>query len=312
MRSSSHALALGRHRIGAYTAPVAMVLPLLDLVQRWRVQPDDLLRGAGLSFSELEDPLARLEMRTVVRLFENARLLTGEPALGYYLAPQKRVSMFGHIGFVAQSARTVGEVLALGAEVRPPRVLRSDLRIADAGQLGLALSRGAHVARRRARRHSHQRPDGATDHPDISHRDQRSVPHRVRLPEPAYYARFAHMAPNTHFGQPFNRVEVSQRTLDLPVVTADSTALRVARKVCERALEELGDDTEWIEQVRRAIPRAEGGFRRVDQVAELLHVSPRTMKRRLELDGSSYSSSSIASGSTQPCSSCIPRASRST
>jgi hypothetical protein len=102
-----------------HSAPVATVLPLLDLVQRWRVTPTELLAATGLSQSDVEDPLERLELSTIVRLFENARSLTGEPDLGYYLALQKRVSMFGYIGFVAQSARTIGEVLTLALKYAP-------------------------------------------------------------------------------------------------------------------------------------------------------------------------------------------------
>jgi AraC-like DNA-binding protein len=278
------------NRVGhTFTAPVAVVLPLLDLVQRWRVRPSDLLAMSGLSQADVEDPLQRLEMSAIVRMFESARTLTGEPGLGYYLALQKRVSMFGYIGFVAQSAKTIREVLALALKYAPLVSSAVTFELQLDGRAGWLLAE-EHV------------PLGSvrdvilisimlglqTIRASLTGSTGR---HRIELafPEPDYYPRFAHIAPNTAFGQPFNRIAVDRRTLDLPIVTADPTALRVARQVCEHALEELGFDADLVNRVRRALPRTDGGFRDIDEVAALLGTSPRSLKRHLALEGASYS-----------------------
>jgi AraC-like DNA-binding protein len=78
-------------------------------------------------------------------------------------------------------------------------------------------------------------------------------------------------------------------SLDHPVVTADATALQLARQLCERALDELGFDAGLVDRVRRFIPSDQAGFRSLEQVATLVHLSPRTLKRRLAAQGVSFS-----------------------
>jgi AraC-like DNA-binding protein len=243
----------------------------------------------GISQADVEDPLRRLDLPTIVRLFENARSLTAEPGLGYYLALQKRVSMYGYIGFVAQSARTVGEVLTLALRYAPlvSSALTFELQLERTSgwllveehvSLGsvrdvilISIMLGLQTIRASL--------TGSTGRQRVE----------LAFPEPSYYSRFAHIAPDTVFGQPLNRIAIDRRTLDLPIVTADATALSVARQMCEQAIEELGFDTELAQQVRRFLPRDGDGFRGMEEVAALLRTSPRTLKRRLAIDGLSFS-----------------------
>jgi AraC-like DNA-binding protein len=279
-----------KERIGhTHTAPVAVILPMLDLVQRWDVRPSELLAATSLSRTDVEDPLGRLEFPTIVRLFENARALTGEPGLGYYLALQKRVSMFGYIGFVAQSARTIGEVLTLALQYAPlvSCALTFELRL-DGRAGWLIVDERAPLGSVRDVILISIMLGLQTIRASLTGSTGRQ-PLELAFPEPPYYPRFAHIAPHTAFGQPLNRIAVDRATLDLPIVTADPTALRVARQVCEQAIEELGFDTEFVHQVRRALPRSDGGFRNIDEVAALLRTSSRTLKRRLALEDVSYS-----------------------
>jgi AraC-like DNA-binding protein len=69
---------------------------------------------------------------------------------------------------------------------------------------------------------------------------------------------------------------------------ADRAALNLARQACERDLEALGFDGQIGERVRRALPTGEG-FRTLPEVAAALHVSPRTLTRRLLAKGLSFS-----------------------
>jgi len=110
------------------------------------------------------------------------------------------------------------------------------------------------------------------------------------FPEPAYYPRFRHLSPNARFGQPVSRMVFNSETLDSPIVSADATGLSLARSLCERQLEELGFDAELVDRVRRVVAEAEGGFRSLEEVASLIHLSTPTLKRKLAAQGASFSS----------------------
>jgi AraC-like DNA-binding protein len=272
-----------------HTVPVAVALPVLELVRRWHVQPTDLLSAAGLTPSDVEDPLARMDVTTLCQLLENARTLTGEPGIGYYLGLHKRVSMFGYLGFVAQSARTLREALALTVKYAPlvSSSLSLELQL-DSRSSWLVIEEQASFGSARdisliSTMLGLQTIRGTlTGHRPLARLE-------FAFEQPEYYPRFAHVAPDTAFGQPFNRIAIDPRTLDLPIVSADPTALQVVRRLCERELDELGFDTELVERVRQALPRRDGGYRSLEEVAAALHVSPRTLKRRLGSENASFS-----------------------
>jgi AraC-like DNA-binding protein len=268
---------------------MSLVQQLIELVKRWHVPASELLSVIGVSESALENPLSRLPVATMCELLNHARLLTGEPGLGYYLGLQKRVSVYGYVGFAALSASSLREVVELAARF---------------GRLfSTALTIDLHVEARTASLYFEEQANlGAVR--DIvlisllfglqtigSALTGQEAPVLVDLaiPRPAYQPRFAHLAPDLRFGQPFNRLVLDAATLDLPIVTADPMALRVARALCERSLEGLGYDIELVERVRRLLASDEDGYRSLEQVAARMHLSSRTLKRRLAFQEVSFS-----------------------
>lgn len=279
-----------RHTDGAgHTVPIALALQLVELLKRWHIPQGELLSGVGLAADALTDPLARLPSTTMHDLLERARLLTGEPGLGYYLGLQKRVSLYGYLGFAALSAPSVRQALELAVKFGPifSTALKIDLQI-DSGVASLSVQ-------------EHTDFGGIRDIVLISlmlglqiigcaltGRDEHGTVD-FAMPEPEYQARFAHLARGWRFGQPTTRLLLDETSLDAPIVTGDPSALALARTLCERSLEELGFDAGLSDRVRRLV-RAETGFRSLEQVAPLVHLSPRTLKRRLAAQGVSFSS----------------------
>jgi AraC-like DNA-binding protein len=276
-------------RNAEHTVPVSLAAQLVGFVERWHIPADELLEGSGLAEATLQDPLRRLPATTMNALLERARLLTGEPGLGYYLALQKRVSTYGYLGFAAASASSVREALELAVKYAPvfstalSVELRTDgrhayLKVGENADLGAArdivlisMMLGLQTI---AGTLTGQRQSGSAD---------------VAIPEPNYNARFVHLVPNWRWGQPANRVIIDAAVLDAPVVTADPVSLQLARTLCERALDELGYDAGLVPRVNRALVREQGGFRSLEDVAELLHLSERTLKRRLAAQGFTFS-----------------------
>jgi hypothetical protein len=92
--------------------PGIYVLDVVNLARRWKVRPDALFAGTGLTEESLRDPGARVSLATCTRIVECAQELTGEPALALYQGMQMKVSSHGFLGFAAMTASTVREALA--------------------------------------------------------------------------------------------------------------------------------------------------------------------------------------------------------
>ncbi|HET8933096.1 MAG TPA: AraC family transcriptional regulator [Polyangiales bacterium] len=268
--------------------PGSQVLQLLELLQHWRIDAGELLKDTGLSASGLEEPNARIPLPLYNHLISRARRLTGEPALGIFMGLQRRVSMYGFLGFAAMSAATLGEVLELAVRFSPTVSTAIKLSLHNEGELTalrveeccdpgecrdvavFALIIGMGQMGRA-----------------LTGRDVAGEAH-LAIPRPDYADRFSELLIRMRFDQPVTQLVFESKALQLPLVTPDRAGLRLAREQCERALRDLGLDGGIIERVRSlmATPR---GMLSLEEVAARLRMSARTLKRRLAAQGSSFS-----------------------
>lgn len=275
-----------------HSVPAAYAEQLVQLVRRWGVTAQDLLSGTALSETDLHDPQGRLPLETFGALIERARTLTGEPGLGFYLGLQKRVSMYGYLGFAAMSAGSLREALELFVRFTPALTTSISLGLQVEGRVAslvvrehadMGLSRDVALTSLMVG----MRQIGRA----LTGRELEGERADVALVEPPYFHRFKHLMPNTRFAQPVSQVVFDASYLDFSLVHADRAALRLAREQCERALDALGYEGDLLERTRRAISGSDAeGFRSLEGVATHLAVSPRTLKRKLAALGTSFSS----------------------
>jgi AraC-like DNA-binding protein len=71
---------------------------------------------------------------------------------------------------------------------------------------------------------------------------------------------------------------------------ADPAALQLARRQCERQLDAVSASGRLVKTVRRLLWDREGGVREPHEIAKAVHLSPRTLRRKLAMHGSSLSS----------------------
>lgn len=280
--------------------PAVHVHHLVELVGRWQVGREELLHGLGIDEAALDDPGTRIPMPTVIRLTERAKALTGEPGLGFYLGMKMRISVHGYLGFAAMSAGTLREAAQLAARFAPTRTTAIALRLhEEGGSASLVIEERAPLGAARdvlifalavglwqcGCALTGQVLRGSID---------------VSFPEPEYFHRFAAAAPGgVRFGQPCNQLLIAPGALDLPLTMADKVALRLAREQCERELDALGQGGKLSGRARSLLARSlettpregdgEGGVPSIDEMARRLHVSERTLKRRLAAEGTTYS-----------------------
>jgi AraC-like DNA-binding protein len=276
-----------------HSVPAAYAGQLIELAKRWGVTAADLLAGSGVSEADAHDPYGRLALPTFSALSERARLLTGEPGLGFYLGLQKRISMYGYLGFAAMSASTLRDALDMFVRFTPTLTTAVSLELEVRGPLAsLVVHEFADLGSTHDMALTSllvgMQPLGRM----LTNRDLKGEYTDVALPEPPYFHRFKALVPEMRFDQPVTQIVFDARYLDLPLAQSNPSALQLARDQCERALDALGYDGNLLERARRAI--STGGqketFRSLDEVAATLCVSPRTLKRRLGTYGVTFSS----------------------
>jgi AraC-like DNA-binding protein len=288
MTTTTMAVWEGSERWAQHRMPGAHALQLVRLVVRWQVSPSELLEGFDVSEAGLAQPGATLPLRTAVALFDRARTLTQEPGLGFYLGLSKRPSGYGYAGFACMSAESFGQAVDLAIRFAPVLTTAISLRLerhgglaslvvdehTDAGSVRDMLLTSALVGLRQV----------STD--ITAGRLKASID--LLIPRPAYYERFASLVPMVRFGQSANRLVFDASALALPLTMSDPAAVCLAGEQCERVLEDRGPEGTLLSCVRRALVGREG-FRSLRHVATDLHMSSRTLTRRLADQRTSFS-----------------------
>ncbi|MGQ0507607.1 MAG: AraC family transcriptional regulator [Myxococcaceae bacterium] len=278
-------------RLSEHSLPAVHAGHLVELTRRWGVTPPQLLGPLNIDPAQLSEPHARMGFDTLQALVERARVLTGERGLGIYLGLAMRISWHGHLGFAAMTAGTVRQALDLVSRFLPTRTTALGMRVHEEPKSKLAalvleenvpfgvmqdalvfflLIGVAHLA------------SALTEHEPTGVLD-------VAFEEPAYFARFKDAVKiPVRFGQPQHQLVFDAAVLDLPLRMADAAALRLATEQCERELAALGFIGKVASRVQAALERPAGGFHALDEVAKALHLSERTLKRKLAAEGTSY------------------------
>jgi AraC-like DNA-binding protein len=268
----------------------AHALQLAEVVARWGITPEELLQGSGLDVAAMSDPRMRVPLPVLGGIVARAKQLTGEPGLGFHLGLQMRISSHGYLGFAAMSSPTLRGALDVAVRFLPTRTDALAMRIVEGdGEVSIVLDEleclgdAADVLILSLVIGLNRIAEGLTGQRILDRAD-------IAFAEPAYVERFQHLVKGRiRFGQPVHRLVLPAATLDLPLVQADASALRLAREQCERELTELGDDGQIVRRLRALLVKPDGGFRTLSEVAAILHLSSRTLKRRLARDGTDFS-----------------------
>ena len=269
--------------------PAGLVLQLVELVKRWGVAPDDVLAGTGLDEIDVREPQARIPFLSYLAIVDRARTLTGEPGLGFCWGLQMRVSAFGYLGFATLSAATLREAIELVIQFAPLISTATSLSLEIDGKVA-ALTLEEHADFGSVRDVVVlARLTGLWKIAQLVTGRQFEARAEIGFPEPRYHARFAHLVPRVVYGARVTRALLDTETLDLPLLMADPAALRLARRECERQLEAVSAGGRLVKTVRRLLWDRAGCVREPDEIAKAVHLSPRTLRRKLAVHGSSLS-----------------------
>jgi AraC-like DNA-binding protein len=273
----------------SYDIPTAYLAELVRVVERYGVHREALLDGVIVDPAQLDDPSARISLPEASHLVGRAVELTGDRALALSMGLQMQVSSHGYLGFAAMTARTVREALDLACRFAPLRFPALSLEV-ESGELEAALILEERIDFGAAREFVLVTlAVGFTRMAQALLGKAVEGHAELRIPEPSYFEEIRHMIPGTvRFDATTNRLVFARSILDEPIVTANPAAMNLAREQCERELAEMSRKHTYAQRVREAA-MGESGFLGLEDVARRLATSPRTLKRRLAMEGTTFS-----------------------
>jgi len=278
--------------------PVSYVQILLEIVQERGIEAARLFAQSRLPISILTVPDGRVTPRQWSRLVFDAIRLTDDEGLGCEYGLRLRPTAHGVLGFALMSCATLGQAVALAATFSTMRL--RDYRVtlsARDDQTIIALSE-THPIDARAeylpvlRRFFHECLLFGMIEAGRALTGQMSAEIEIWVDwlEPAYHARYRDRLPTMHFGHTACEVHFPSSAMQLPLPMADPMAFQQALAQCEqeriRYAQTIDDLIGRVKAELILVPQR--GYPDLATIAEHLHMSERTLKRRLHRLGSSY------------------------
>ena len=264
--------------------PGANIRDLVALCARWNVAPEAVLAGLPIRFEELADPRARVPLRVCEAICARAHELTREPALAFHLGLEMRVSSHGFLGFAAMTANNAREAIELACRFASTRTSAIGLALFVEGDTAsivieertpLGGIRELAVVALIVGFWQLGRQLTGTMLDGIGECAFAAPPYAGKLP----------LAGRLRFDQPVHRMVFDSSILALPLTTADAVAKQLAREQCERELAALAEGlANRIRVLLSTRPELA-----LEDVAKVVHASPRTLKRRLAEESTTFS-----------------------
>jgi AraC-like DNA-binding protein len=256
------------------------------------LDPEPLLKRAGITAEEVADPTTRFAVRSQIRFLELASDRLRDDLLGFHLARDFEPRELGLLHYVVVSAPRVDEALA--------RMARFSALVHDGMQIELALGRELRIGleyvgvSRRSDRH--QAECWITALLDLVRRltGRREVPRVARFLHergtvPGELAR--HFGCPVEFGAGADELVFEGAVATLPVVSADPYLSRLLLRFSEEALRdrprERGSFRTAVENA--IVPELPHGEVQADRIARRLGMSRRTFARKLAAEGVTFS-----------------------
>lgn len=276
------------------TIPVAYLQLLVEILADRGIAGARLLAGMPDAARLLAHPDERMSATQWTRLVLRALELTGDPALGYEYGLRMRPTVHGVLGYATMTCTTMRQAMEISARYTRVRQAHFSMQLEDGeGHTLLVLRERYPIPVLRSFFVENILLGLVRGQAVLLGREPTEIP-GVEIwfdwPEPEWHAAQAHRLPPVRFAQPVNAIRLSAAALAMPPVLADPHASRQAIDLCERELAQAADfDAGFGARVRAAlVPRRHGGYPQLEDVADRLAISGRTLKRRLQQEGTSF------------------------
>jgi len=273
--------------------PIAKITTILEQLRDEGVPVERALRGTGIAESAIYSTKSRVSLSQVVECYRNALRLSGDPQFAYHAGQRFHVSTYGMYGFAMLSSTDFRQTMRFamayhqlatpladdcfieenGSGIWTTTPLAHPLVDADLYRYIVELQCGIKIS-------LHRDIMGPSFTP-------REIHFNFRPPgKPEDYSKVFECP--VLFGQPKNQIVFDAAWLDRPASLGNQITYETVVKLCDTLLEELELRAGVAGKVRHALLVRLPSPASLDDIAEALSISPRTLRRRLAAENTSY------------------------
>ncbi|OUS00654.1 AraC family transcriptional regulator [Gammaproteobacteria bacterium 42_54_T18] len=272
--------------------PVAIPQVMINFAANHGIDQDTCLQGTDITEEILQDSEALITRNQEMRLIENLILaLPDEPALGFKLGLQYNIATFGIWGFALRTSRTLRDAATRALQYLPLSTAYCRVyRFEDAEHYGLCMDPESIPLHLRQFLLERDMATGLNLMRELSLAGV-SISSTELQGKPPEYADLIEKLSGLKpiYNSPRNAMLIKLSNMDKPLPTFDANLVRMLDEQCRLQLERR-KTTGLAEQVRKQLLGPLGLVAVLDDVACALALSPRSLRRKLEQEGTSFRS----------------------
>ncbi len=271
------------------TTPAQYILILIDLAEQTGCDRGRLLAGTSLSESGIDRIGARVEDRDFTQLALNAMMLTGRPDLGLELGMRLNLGAHAILGQAFMTCHDLGEAIDLF--IKYHHLLSSSLEVSFTDDGDYCCFTSMETPYDLPPHFSHEllystflnTLRGLLNMPELQM--------RVDLPyaPPEHAHRYQQVfGDNVRFDRAQGGVRFDAALMQARLPSSNPALRKLYEQECARLLADLEEDSSVGQQTLRLLRKLEGQYPQMPQIAQMLNLSPRTYRRRLEREDESF------------------------
>lgn len=276
--------------------PVYKLVPLTASLAGAGIPAEQALAGSGITTAALGDPYARISRRQLIAVFDNFLRLAPDGLSPLRIGSSFHLTDYGFFGYALLSSETVRHAAHFAQRYRELGTPIVHLSLQENGDEAVWQidSLPEIAANRPLSRFVQAYQSGIIV---ALHKGVSDNAFRLRSASFAFSAADA-VADAAHYGSVFDcPVEFDAARTELRFdlawlaqrpTGANAVTFRLVRDVCEEMLEKIGHARDTVSDICRRLLDQTGRFARLEEMAAMLGLHPRTLRRKLVSEGSTY------------------------
>ncbi len=272
--------------------PATTFRALLGYLPGLGIDREAAVRGTGVDLEAIEHPRATIDSSSLRLLILNLLSLSKQPDLGLVLGIRARISDFGLFGYAMMSCPTLGDAARLGmrfwgttgAEVTFEEIETDTMlvwRPREAFPLGDLWQFAC------------ERWVAAVIGFSLYNTGAAALPYDIELdyPPPDHADRYLQLLRRpVRFGRPATQLALPKSALSTPSRFSSRETSELFARQCEALARSRRGEDAIVTRLREVVVRSAGRFPSLDEAAEEVGVSGRTLRRRLREHGETFQS----------------------
>lgn len=277
-------------QVNDFPLPVSYLRQIAEQIRHDGGDVGRWLDPSQLTEAQLGDPSLIIPYPVLRKLILDALVITNEPALGLLVAARLGPSMHGILGYAAMNSSTLRqavEMLARYLRVRTSLLLLRCEMDGDMVRLVFVEPTPLGDIRGPVLEGVMLTIKNLLDHIAMGSCGVSQVAFPFEAPAYAAMARDLFKC-EVQYGQSWTGFALPLSFIEQSLQLADPAAFQGAIMICQRELEKLTRDESLGAQLRRLMLERQSQFPSLNVAAQLFHVTPRTLHRRLLQEGTSF------------------------